>query len=197
MISQLRWRGPAIHVALIKVRVVNRCALSAHTRPLITILSKVEICPSFAASAAALNRLTFSWGVSPGGADFIRGGTIQVLDPGGWVCVVACGVVEVKRVASVADRGIVATTNDGPVGRERVKFCSSYASVECSRGFSCEVQRFVRLAVPREFLVADGSVTAWKTTSSVLCLRYYPQIKLANEYICELVNYYMRELKGI
>ena len=74
----------------------------------------------------------------------MRGGTVPVLDPGGWVFVVACGVVEVKRVASVADRGIVAAISDDQYRRERVEFCLSYASVECTRGFPEVVRSEVR-----------------------------------------------------
>jgi hypothetical protein len=80
-------------------------------------LSKVEIWSSFAASAAALSRLTFSCGVSPDGPGFARG-TAHDLALGGGTFAVACGVVEVKRVASVADRGIVVTIRDGRVRKE-------------------------------------------------------------------------------
>ncbi len=99
--------GEDIPVAPIKVSAVNRCARSAHTRPLTKNLSNGEICASLALSAAALNRLTFSRGVSPGGPG-VRGGEFFcgrfAADGGGLAD--AWGVVDVKRVASVADRGM-------------------------------------------------------------------------------------------
>lgn len=108
-------------MAPIKLNAVNRCALSAHTRPRITILSNVEISPSFAASAAALSRLTFCWGVSPGGPVFFCGRAHR-FEPGGWIFADACGVVEVNRVASVADRGIVSRVRCDQDRRERVEW---------------------------------------------------------------------------
>lgn len=83
-------------------------------------LSIVEIWSSFAALAAARNRLTFSWGVSPDGPGFARG-MAHDLALGGGIFAVACGVVEVKRVASVADRGIVVTIRDGRVRKGRLE----------------------------------------------------------------------------
>lgn len=68
-----------IPVAPIRVKVVTLCTRSAHTRPLTRNLSNVEICASRALSAAALNLLTLSCGVSPGGPGF-RGG--KLLLPG-------------------------------------------------------------------------------------------------------------------
>ncbi len=68
-----------IPVAPIRVKVVILCARSAHTRPLTRNLSNIEICASRALSAAALNLLIFSCGVSPGGPGF-RGG--KLLLPG-------------------------------------------------------------------------------------------------------------------
>ena len=68
-----------IPVAPIRVKVVTLCTRSAHTRPLTRNLSNVEICASRALSAAALNRLTLSCDVSPGGPGF-RGG--KLLLPG-------------------------------------------------------------------------------------------------------------------
>lgn len=62
----------------------------------------------------------------------------------------ACGVVDVKRVASVADRGIVAMIRDDQVRRKRVQCCYWYTRIECTPGFP-----EVRFAVPREFLVAE------------------------------------------
>lgn len=108
---------------------MNRCALSAHTRPLVTTLSKVEIWSSFAASAAALSRLTFSCGVSPDGPGFARG-TAHDLALGGGTFAVACGVVEVKRVASVADRGIVVAIRDDRVRNGRAECCTAFTCVE-------------------------------------------------------------------
>lgn len=90
--------GEIIHVSPIKLKAVNLCALSAHTLPLKRNLSKVEICASLALSAAALNLLTLCCGVSPGGPGF--------LDTA-FGFVAACGVVEVNRVASVAERAIL------------------------------------------------------------------------------------------
>ena len=103
-----------IPVAPIKLNAVNRCARSAHTRPLTSSLSNVEICASLALLAAARNLLTFSCVVSPGGPGF-RGGKLLFLpgrfraEAGGLAD--AWGVVDVKRVASVADRGIVMASN--------------------------------------------------------------------------------------
>jgi hypothetical protein len=103
-----------IPVAPIKLNAVNRCTRSAHTRPLTSNLSNVEICASLALSAAALNLLTLSCGVSPGGPGFrcgellLRPGRFKA-DAGGLAD--AWGVVDVKRVASVADRGILTTIN--------------------------------------------------------------------------------------
>jgi len=62
--------------------------------------------------AAALNRFTFSKGVSPAGPDFFGVGELDWIfgrkDRGGFA--EACGVVDVNRVASAADRDIVAVT---------------------------------------------------------------------------------------
>ena len=107
-IEGTEWRE-SIPVAPIKLNAVIRCARSAHTRPLTTNLSNVENCASRALSAAALSLLTFSCGVSPGGPGF-RGGKFEVFEAvlaeaGGLAD--AWGVVDVKRVASVADRGMV------------------------------------------------------------------------------------------
>jgi len=61
--------------------------------------------------AAALSRLTFSKGVSPAGPVFFGvdelDWTLGRKDRGGFA--EACGVVDVKRVASAADRDIVAS----------------------------------------------------------------------------------------
>ena len=61
----------AILVSPIKLSVVILCALSAQTRPLEIILSAKLTCEFRAAFAAALNRLTFSCGVSPVGRLFL------------------------------------------------------------------------------------------------------------------------------
>lgn len=98
----------SIHVAPIRLKAVNLCALSAHTRPLTSSLSNVVTCASLALSAAALNLLTFSCGVSPGGPGVLAGFVplfIFAADGGGLVW--AWGVVEVNLVASVAERGIM------------------------------------------------------------------------------------------
>ena len=98
-----------IPVAPIRLNAVNRCARSAHTLPLTNTRSNVVTCASRALFAAALNLLTFSWGVSPGGPGF-RGGRFDVFEAvlvDGGSLADAWGVVDVKRVASVADRGMV------------------------------------------------------------------------------------------
>jgi len=66
-------RRGSLHVSPIKLNAVNLCALSAHTRPRTITLSHPVTCASRAAFAAALNRLTFSCGVSPAGPDFLGG----------------------------------------------------------------------------------------------------------------------------
>jgi len=62
--------------------------------------------------AAALNRLTFSKGVSPAGPVLFDVGELDWMfgrkDRGGLA--EACGVVDVNRVASAADRDIAAIT---------------------------------------------------------------------------------------
>jgi hypothetical protein len=103
-----------IPVIPIRLNAVNRCALSAQTRPRTTNLSKPETFASLARAAASLNRRTFCCGVSPGGAGvrFGNGGAVDDEDGGvgleglGECFAEACGVVGVKRVASVADFGI-------------------------------------------------------------------------------------------
>jgi len=68
-------------------------------------LSNVEICASRALSAAALNLRTFSCGVSPAGPEVFFG---TGFDGGFEACFAeAWGVVDVNRVASMADRGIM------------------------------------------------------------------------------------------
>jgi hypothetical protein len=104
-------RGDNIPVIPINPKAVTRCALSAHTRPLMTSLSKPETLASRARAAASLNRRTFCCGVSPGGPGVRCGNelvdveAIDGVEGGGFAD--ACGVVEVKRVASMADFGIV------------------------------------------------------------------------------------------
>jgi hypothetical protein len=105
----------SIPVIPIKLSAVNRCALSAQTLPLKITLSKFDTCASRARSAAALNRLTFSCGVSPGGPD-VRRGNAFAGGKGGSLAD-AWGVVDVNRVASVADRGIVAVITQKDDGR--------------------------------------------------------------------------------
>jgi hypothetical protein len=86
------------------------------------ILSKVETCASRAASAAARSLLTFSCGVSPAGPSFLWGGAFEfVVDDGTFA--EACGVVEVNRVASVADRGIAADSDTSAVGMLEEEDC--------------------------------------------------------------------------
>ena len=70
-------------------------------------LSNCDISASRALFAAALNLLTFSCGVSPGGPGFRGGCVFEDFELAGTAGFEACGVVDVKRVASVADRGIV------------------------------------------------------------------------------------------
>lgn len=97
-----------IPVAAIKLKAVNRCALSAHTRPLTRNLSNVETRASRALSAAARRRRTFSCAVSPAGPGCRAGCELNGgFEPRGNGFVEACGVVAVNRVASVADRGIL------------------------------------------------------------------------------------------
>lgn len=95
----------------IKLLAVNTCSRSAHTRPTLTTRSAVVNCASLALAAAARSRATLSKGVSPGGPG-VRGGrgtfgllTARVGALLGFA--EACGVVGVKRVASIAERGIV------------------------------------------------------------------------------------------
>ena len=106
-----------IQVAPIKLNAVNRCALSAHTRPLIINLSNVDICASRALSAAARNRRTFSCGVSPTGPGVRCGNVFEGMFTAEGGLADACGVVGVKRVASVAERGMMTGVNGfGPGG---------------------------------------------------------------------------------
>ena len=93
-----------IPVSPISPKAVTRCALSAHTRPLIINLSKPETFASLARAAASLSRRTFCCGVSPGGPG-VRCGTWLGDEGEGFA--LACGVVDVKRVASMADFGIL------------------------------------------------------------------------------------------
>ena len=65
----------------------------------------------------------------------------------------ACGVVEVKRVASVADLGIVASVSDDDAYRPESNSAPPQTALDALGVFP---ERF-RLVVPREFLVADGS----------------------------------------
>jgi len=58
----------SIPVNAISDHVVILCARSAHTRPLTKNASSDDTSASFALAAAALNRFTFSCGVSPDGA---------------------------------------------------------------------------------------------------------------------------------
>jgi hypothetical protein len=105
-----RWKGGEIPVIPISPKAVTRCALSAHTRPLIMNLSKPESFASLARAAASLSRRTFCCGVSPGGPGVRRDWTelVNVDDAGGeGGFALACGVVGVKRVASTADFGIL------------------------------------------------------------------------------------------
>jgi hypothetical protein len=103
-----------IPVIPIKLNAVNRCALSAQTRPRTMSLSKPETFASLARAAASLNRRTFCCGISPSGASVRlgNGGAVDGEDGGvgleglGECFAEACGVVGVKRVASVADFGI-------------------------------------------------------------------------------------------
>jgi hypothetical protein len=113
------WKGNggkrAVPVIPINPRAVTRCALSAHTRPLIMNLSKPETFASLARAAASLNRRTFCCGVSPAGPGVRCGkelvGFDAVLGVGVGGFAEACGVVDVKRVASMADFGIVSDAN--------------------------------------------------------------------------------------
>lgn len=78
--------------------------LSAHRRPWIRNLSTPEAIPrSFASRAAARNRATFSWGVSPAGpadcdGEIGFGSVVSVEELNAVGRDMACGCVEVKRV---------------------------------------------------------------------------------------------------
>jgi hypothetical protein len=91
-----------IPVNPINVNAVKRCARSAHTRPLTNTLSNVLTFSSLALAAAALSLATFCCGVSPGGPGCDRADIWPLGEETGGRAV-ACGVVEVKRVASAAD----------------------------------------------------------------------------------------------
>ena len=92
-----------ILLARIKADVVTLCARSAHTRPRITTRSQVVSCSVLALLAASLKRATFCAGVSFGfaGREEI---SIVVAVP---ILEEACGPVDVNRVASEAERGIL------------------------------------------------------------------------------------------
>lgn len=97
-----------IHVIPIRLRAVNLWSLSAHTLPVEITLSNVETCASLAAFAAALNRLTFCCGLSPGGPGIFGGPTFEgLLELECPNLAEAWGIVDVNRVASVADRGML------------------------------------------------------------------------------------------
>ena len=74
-------------------------------------LSKPETFASLARAAASLNRRTFCCGVSPAGPGVrcdkepVGFDDVGTVGEGGFA--EACGVVDVKRVASIADFGIV------------------------------------------------------------------------------------------
>jgi hypothetical protein len=100
-------------------------------------LSNVEICASLAASAAALSRLTFCCGVSPGAPGMLCGEEPD-LEPERGIFADACGVVEVNRVASVADRDIVARTSyfDNQERTTESRVAVLRFVIECSPRFS-------------------------------------------------------------
>ena len=94
-------------------KAVTLCALSAHTRPIRTVLSNVVSEPRFASAAAARRRWIFCWGVSfegegPDEPKSIREDDVAPIDGAEDVKPVeAYGPVEVKRVASEGERAIV------------------------------------------------------------------------------------------
>ena len=79
------------------LRAVNLCARSAHILPRPTILSHVDSCAARCRCAAALNRATFSRGVSLGGA-----GPMGIVVPLYGSLEVAVGPVWVNIVGSRA-----------------------------------------------------------------------------------------------
>lgn len=114
---------PATTVKLIKPIAVTLCARSAHTRPIRTVLSKLDSWPRFARAAAARNLAIFCCAVSPGGAwpklicepadedgaGATLGGPFEAkegpVEPAGLDSMY--GPVAVKRVASSGRRAIV------------------------------------------------------------------------------------------
>jgi hypothetical protein len=126
----------SIHVDVpvkpIKLSVVNLCAKSATTLPLLTTLSNVLSCANFDLRAASRNRATFCCGVSLGGA----GPPIGIVVPrGGIGFAEAWGPVWVNNVGSLVD--IVCAVRGVGVANERRDSSASWevrVNVSCGRG---------------------------------------------------------------
>ena len=94
---------PATTVRPIKLKAVNLCARSAHTLPTRTAVSPTVSFPRFALAAAVRRREIFCCGVSFGGA-----WPKSICEPMVVVGAALGGPLEVKRVASDGERGILA-----------------------------------------------------------------------------------------